>query len=1061
MRTRNSATTKPGPQPKTRRTAAKASPTVSTPDVGPKPRETKRQAAIKAKQAKISDDTTPPKKQPEDDADDDANVGDDAGEAALQASSSGKTGAKKGTKRTRGPAKGNLPAAQRVKVAEGEDTEEEEKSLSGNEDVEMTENVIEIQGKGDSVTKECGEMNADKEDAPSVMVTNEELNKEATEMDSIFVNNVCDPADACVEEEPKKETIEMKDHLATNVNESVEVQMDGSNSEVETLPTLPENEEQKGIAMEGGDNEDSEALIVDETLTDAAGEGNGCLPASTEEHTLVENSGEYTKAEGEGTKNLNVDIIGGADDKHDEDEIKESEETNIIEVNGDPEDLADMEDDTLDEMAGKDKQIADVAGAIGDYTKMNFEDNEANCFDTLAMENDDTYKDAYSSMKVEGEEDPGKDVEGMLGDGKTNEKDDDQGSNTGGVVELSKGLETGKNQGDSIIGDFGEKKDGLKEEENLERNIRDSAGDGEKFEEEHREWTAVAKERRIKKEHEIFVRGIGGDTKEDDLIKVFEEIGEVAEVRLHKQSLLNKNKGYAFVRFADKEHVKRALTEIKDPIIGGLSCSIGPSEDNDTLFLGNVCNTWTKEAIKQKLKDYCVEGVENITLVPDAQREGFSRGFAFLEFSCHDDAVVAYQRLQKPDVVFGHAERTAKVAFAEPLRDPDPDVMLKVKTVFVDGLPFTCDEKYVREKVKVYGEIERVVLARNMTTAKRKDFGFIHFTTHEAAVACIDGINNTGLGDGNSKTKVKARLSNPLPKTQAVKGGMAGGFRIGFSSSGGPSKPGRGVERDGPLFGQGDSARGRGSYQHGYGQSGRGNFSSASRVSGQGSRGGFRPRGELSVAHGPFVPNHVRPMSVPGEPTLGMHAGAMELFPFEGGFGRHHNQRQFDDWHAYGPRGHGTKRPSYMTDLDAGFVEPSRRPRLNYADPPYSNAAPYSSHGTQIRDTQRPVSDIRPRNYYGPPANPRPHDYYGPPAGGRPHDYYGPPAGGRPHDYYGPPSSVRPHDYYRPPSGVRPLEYHGPPENIRPHAHSGPVYRGGMRPPAYRGNPPYGGGFHH
>jgi len=32
--------------------------------------------------------------------------------------------------------------------------------------------------------------------------------------------------------------------------------------------------------------------------------------------------------------------------------------------------------------------------------------------------------------------------------------------------------------------------------------------------------------------------------------------------------------------------------------------------------------------------------------------------------------------------------------------------------------------------------------------------------------------------------RVKARLSNPLPKTQAVKGGMCGGFRIGHSGSG-------------------------------------------------------------------------------------------------------------------------------------------------------------------------------------------------------------------------------------------------------------------------------------
>lgn len=34
------------------------------------------------------------------------------------------------------------------------------------------------------------------------------------------------------------------------------------------------------------------------------------------------------------------------------------------------------------------------------------------------------------------------------------------------------------------------------------------------------------------------------------------------------------------------------------------------------------------------------------------------------------------------------------------------------------------------------------------------------------------------------QVKVKARLSNPLPKTQAVKGGMRGGFRIRHSAVG-------------------------------------------------------------------------------------------------------------------------------------------------------------------------------------------------------------------------------------------------------------------------------------
>lgn len=111
----------------------------------------------------------------------------------------------------------------------------------------------------------------------------------------------------------------------------------------------------------------------------------------------------------------------------------------------------------------------------------------------------------------------------------------------------------------------------------------------------------------------------------------------------------------------------------------------------------------------------------------------------------------AYKRLQKPDAIFGHTERTAKVAFAEPLQEPDPEVMAQVKSVFVDGLPPHWDEDRVRKHFKNYGEIERITLARNMSSAKRKDFGFVDFMTHEAAITCIEDVNRKELVDGNSK----------------------------------------------------------------------------------------------------------------------------------------------------------------------------------------------------------------------------------------------------------------------------------------------------------------------
>ncbi|XP_065853080.1 uncharacterized protein [Euphorbia lathyris] len=515
------------------------------------------------------------------------------------------------------------------------------------------------------------------------------------------------------------------------------------------------------------------------------------------------------------------------------------------------------------------------------------------------------------------------------------------------------------------LGDHGE-------DDFVEEDPEEITEEAEALEEEQKELTAVAKMRKIKKEYEIFVGGLDKEATEEDVKKVFMKIGEVVEVRLHKNLSTNKSKGYAFVKYANKEHAKRALSEMKNPVICGKRCGTAPSEDNDTLFLGNICNTWTKEAIRQKLKDYGVEGVENITLVADVQHEGKSRGFAFLEFSCHADAMHAYKRLQKPDVVFGHPERTAKVAFAEPIREPDPEIMAHVKTVFLNGLPPHWDEDRVRENLRGYGEIVRIVLARNMSTAKRKDFGFVDFSSHEAAVACIERLNNTELSDGYSKTRVKARLSNPMPKTQAVKGGMCGGLLINRAGTGTSSRFGRGFGRGG-RFNWGNFQHDRGFYQRGRGQPNRmgpneydlnnryGTFHGRQTV-GQGGRrgplrGGYHRAGRGAAATAPSRSNFNRPCYDAPERCHREHPSSRR-YPFspEEVFDRPYVGRQFDDPYFYDDGAHGMKRPFYMTDHDPDYPEPSRlRPRLDYPD----SAIPF--RGTQYRGP-----DHYSHGYYGP-----------------------------------------------------------------------------------------------
>ncbi|URD98625.1 hypothetical protein MUK42_29964 [Musa troglodytarum] len=469
----------------------------------------------------------------------------------------------------------------------------------------------------------------------------------------------------------------------------------------------------------------------------------------------------------------------------------------------------------------------------------------------------------------------------------------------------------------------------------------------------------MAKRRKMKKEQEIFVGGLDRDAVEEDLKMTFEKVGEVVEVRLHKDFVTNKNKGFAFVKFANKEQAARALIELKNPMIRGKRCGIAPSEDNDTLFLGNICNTWTKEAIKQKLKDYDVEGAEHITLVLDTQNEGLSRGFAFLEFSCHQDAMLAYKRLQKPDVIFGHPERTAKVAFAEPLREPDPEVMAQVKSVFVDGLPPFWDEDRVKEQFKGYGEIERVVLARNMSTAKRKDFGFVNFTTHEAAVACVEGINDTELGDGKSKMKVRARLANPLPKTQAVKGGMSGGYRIGYTGVGVFSRFGRGFGRGRfPSFRAGFQG-GRGFNIRGRGRGGRFSFAADSGLEGSSTEFQFRRPFGGRGGRGFFFPGRQGAFRGRGQPF----SSRRPPFQPEEEFGRPFGGRYVgEEPYFYGDAGRGIKRPFSMMDHDSGYMEPGSRVRPRYDHPdPLPGASRYRGSFSDSFG----MSGLYSRDYYG------------------------------------------------------------------------------------------------
>lgn len=141
--------------------------------------------------------------------------------------------------------------------------------------------------------------------------------------------------------------------------------------------------------------------------------------------------------------------------------------------------------------------------------------------------------------------------------------DDHENVDEGDEHEDNAGEEDEGDMAEEELEDVHEELEGEEYEEHVvEEHEHVETVDGE--DDEHHE---LFKERRKRKEFEVFVGGLDKDATEDDLRKVFTAVGEVTEVRLMMNPQTKKNKGFAFLGFATVEQAKRAVTELKNPVV--------------------------------------------------------------------------------------------------------------------------------------------------------------------------------------------------------------------------------------------------------------------------------------------------------------------------------------------------------------------------------------------------------------------------------------------------------------------------------------------------------------
>ncbi|KAK8964198.1 Polyadenylate-binding protein 5 [Platanthera guangdongensis] len=274
-------------------------------------------------------------------------------------------------------------------------------------------------------------------------------------------------------------------------------------------------------------------------------------------------------------------------------------------------------------------------------------------------------------------------------------------------------------------------------------------------------------ERMKRRKAEIFVGGLDRSAKEEDLKRVFGKVGEILEVRMMMDGQTGKNKGYAFMRYADPSQAKRAVAELTRVEICGKTCGAAAVQ-SDAIFIGNIDKKWRDEDVIKLLKEAGVENIDTVKVVMDSNNIDSNRGYAFLELETNADAQRAYKKLQKKDF-FGKG-RNIKVSWADSFTVSDDEEMKKVKSVYAEGVPDSWDEVKLMDSFKKFGEIERIVLSRNIKSANRTDFAFINYKTRDAALSCIRTFRNDELSDNGSKINLTVALAKRVQKVKQNKG---------------------------------------------------------------------------------------------------------------------------------------------------------------------------------------------------------------------------------------------------------------------------------------------------
>lgn len=241
----------------------------------------------------------------------------------------------------------------------------------------------------------------------------------------------------------------------------------------------------------------------------------------------------------------------------------------------------------------------------------------------------------------------------------------------------------------------------------------------------------------------LYVGELDPSVTEAMLFELFSQIGAVASIRVCRDAVTRRSLGYAYVNYNSTPDGEKALEELNYTLIKGRPCRIMWSQRDPALRKTGQGNVFIKNldvAIDNKALHDTFAAFGNILSCKVAQDEnGNSKGYGFVHYETDEAASQAIKHvngmlLNEKKVYVGHhiPKKDRQSKFEE--------MKANFTNVYVKNINNDATDEDFRQLFIQYGDVTSSSLARDQE-GKSRGFGFVNFTTHEAASAAVEELN--------------------------------------------------------------------------------------------------------------------------------------------------------------------------------------------------------------------------------------------------------------------------------------------------------------------------------